>query len=207
MEDPPPYVPKPLLPHPDSDRLSSGVRRCLPLAVRWSGIIYRATSVRRANSSDLIAGVGAFLTGGRWTPPGVSRAVYGSLDEAVALEEARQQNRRQGVLPWMSLPLVLTAIAVELEPVLDLTDGLVRRTLRVSRDRMRSEPSWIFQDRGQEALTQALGRLARKHGFVALIVPSAARSPAANLVAFPDEVAAPNRMDMVNPDRLPPGQG
>ena len=52
------------------------------------------------------------------------------------MDEARQQNLRQGVPPWMALPLVLTALEVDLQPALDLTDGRVRRALRVSRDRM-----------------------------------------------------------------------
>ena len=125
---------------------------------RLTGVIYRVASVRRANPADLIAGVGSQLTGGRWTPPGAFRAVYASLEEVTALDEARQQNLRLGVPPWMALPLVLTAIEVDLEPVLDLTDGRVRRALRVSRARMLGEPWWVLQERGQEALTQALGR-------------------------------------------------
>jgi RES domain-containing protein len=58
------------------------------------------------------------LTGGRWTPPGAFRAIYASLDETTALDEARQQNVRQGVPTWMALPLVVTAIKVELSSVL-----------------------------------------------------------------------------------------
>jgi RES domain-containing protein len=81
----------------------------------------------------LVAGIGSLVTGGRWTPPGAFRAVYTSRDEVTALEEARQQNLRLVVPTWMALPLVLTAIEVDLEPVLDLTDGRVRRALRVSR--------------------------------------------------------------------------
>ena len=166
-------IPSPPPPHSDSDRLDRGIRRCLTLATRLTGIVYRVASVRRANPGDLIAGVGSQLTGGRWTPPGAFRAVYASRDEATALDEARQQNLRQGVPLWMALPLVLTALEIDVQPVLDLTDGRVRRALRVSRDRMLAEPWWLLQDRGREALTQALGRLARAGGFAALLAPSA----------------------------------
>ena len=151
MADPTIPIPPPPPPHPDSRRLARGIRRCLPLVTRLTGVIYRVASVRRANPEDLIAGIGSQLTGGRWTPPGAFRAVYASRDEATALDEARQQNLRQGVPPWMALPLVLTALEVDLGPALDLTDGRVRRTLRVSRDRMLAEPWWLLQDRGQEA--------------------------------------------------------
>src|SRR3954451_19564260 len=121
--DPSGTMPSPPPPHPDSARLAGGIRRYLPLATRLTGVIYRVASVRRANPGDLIAGVGSQLTGGRWTPPGAFRAVYASREEATALDERRQQNIRVGVAPWMALPLVLTAIEVELEPVLDLTVG------------------------------------------------------------------------------------
>jgi hypothetical protein len=82
----------------------------------------------------------------------------------------------------MALPLVLTALEIDLQPALGLTDGRVRRALRVSRDRMLAEPLWLLQDRGQEALTQALGRLARDNGFGALLTPSAARPRGTNVV-------------------------
>jgi RES domain-containing protein len=198
-------TPPPPPPHPDSALLSRGIRRCLPLATRLTGIIYRVAGVKRANPRDLIAGVGSQLTGGRWTPPGAFLAVYASRDEATALDEARQQNLRQGVPPWMALPLVLTAIEVDLEPVLDLTDGRVRQSLRVSQGRMLGELWWLLQDRRQEALTQALGRLARDHGFVALLVPSAARPRGTNVVIYPDRIAAGSGLAIVNPDRLPSG--
>jgi RES domain-containing protein len=204
MADPTVPIPPPPLPHPDSARLARGVRRCLPLATRLNRVIYRVASVRRANPADLIAGVGSQLTGGRWTPPGDFRAVYGSLEEVTALDEARQQNLRLGVPPWMALPLVLTAIEVDLEPALDLTDGRVRRALRVSRARMLGEPWWVLQERGQEALTQALGRLARDDGFAALLAPSAARPRGTNVVIYPDRLIAASKLDVVNADRLPP---
>jgi RES domain-containing protein len=131
------------------------------------------------------------------------RAVYASLDEGTALNEARQQNVRQGVPTWMSLPLVVTAIEAELSPVLDLTDGRVRRALRVSRQRMVAEPWWSMQDQGLEALTQAIGRLARDDGFVALLVPSTLGVIAANMVIFPDRLTPTDRLTIINPDRLP----
>lgn len=204
MDDPPP-LPTPPPAHSDSSRLAGAIRRCLPLATRLTGIIYRVASVRRANATNLIAGVGSQLTGGRWTPPGAFRALYASLEEATALHEARQQNLRLGVPPWMALPLVMTAVEVDLHPVLDCTDGRVRQTLQVSRDRMLAEPWWLLQDQGREALTQALGRLAREHGFVALLVPSAARRRGTNVVVYPDRITANDRLAIVNPERLPPG--
>jgi RES domain-containing protein len=204
MADLLPPIPSPPPPHPDSARLSRGIRRCVPLGTHFTGILYRGASVPRANPEDLIAGVGSLLTGGRWTPPGAFPAVYASLDETTALDESRQQNLRQGIPSWMALPLVVTALEVVLEPVLNLIDGRVRRALRVSRERMLGEPWWTIQDQGQEALTQAIGRLARDQAFVALLVPSAVRAAAANMVNFPDRLTTTNRLVIINPDRLPP---
>jgi hypothetical protein len=76
----------------------------------------------------------------------------------------------------------------------------------VSLDKMLGEPWWLLQDRGQEALTQALGRLARDLGFAALLAPSAARPGGTNVVIYPDRIAAGGRLAIVNPDRLPSGQ-
>ena len=74
---------------------------------------------------------------------------------------------------------------------------------------MLAEPWWLLQDQGREALTQALGRLARYHGFAALLAPSAARLRGVNVVIYPDRIASGGRMAVVNPDRLPtvPPQG
>jgi RES domain-containing protein len=106
--------------------------------------------------------------------------------------------------PGCRSPLVLTALEIELGRVLDLTDGRVRRALLFSRDRMLAEPWWLLQDRGEEAPTQAIGRLARDFGFVGLIAPSAARPRGANVVVFPDRLAPADRLVIVNPERLPP---
>ena len=70
---------------------------------------------------------------------------------------------------------------------------------------MLGESWWLEQDRSREALTQAIGRLAREHGFAALLAPSAARPRAANVVIYPDRIGARGRLVVVNPDRLPPG--
>jgi RES domain-containing protein len=90
-------IPSPPPHHADSPRLERGIRRCVPLAARLSGVLYRVASVRRANPDDLVAGIGSLLTDGRWTPLGAFRAVYASRDEVTALDEARQQNLRLGV--------------------------------------------------------------------------------------------------------------
>ena len=190
--------------HPDSARLFRAIGRCTPLSARFTGILYRAAGVRRANSEDLVAGVGSLLTGGRWNPMGAFRTIYTSLHETTALDESRQQNLRQGVAPWMSLPVVVTAVDVDLDPVLDLIDGRVRRILRVTRERMVTERWWTIQEEGQEAITQAIGHLARDQGYVAILVPSIIHPSAVNMVIFPERLTAANRLVIINSEELPP---
>ncbi len=197
-------IPSALSPYPDSSRLSGAMQRCIPLRTSFAGILYRAACVRRANPEDLVAGEGSLLTGGRWNPLGVFCAIYASLNETTAMEEARQQDLRQGVARWMSLPLVVTAIDVDVWPVLDLFDGRIRRILRVTRARMLAEPWWTIQDEGREAITQAIGRLARDQGFAALLVPSTINASAGNVVIFPDRLRSTNRLSIIHAEQLPP---
>jgi hypothetical protein len=69
---------------------------------------------------------------------------------------------------------------------------------------MVAEPWWAIQDEGREALTQAIGRLARDEGFVVLLVPSTLGGNAANMVIFADCLTPSDRLTINNPDRLPP---
>jgi hypothetical protein len=48
-------------------------------------------------------------------------------------------------------------LEIDQEPILDLTNGRVRRVLRVSGVRMLAEPWWALPGQGEEALTQASG--------------------------------------------------
>jgi hypothetical protein len=88
------------------------------------------------------------------------------------------------------LPLVLVTVSATLHQVLDLTDGAVRRTLRVSQQRLCAEPWWIRQEAGEEALTQAIGRAAYSVGFEGLRVPCAVSKDGVNLVVFPANLSA-----------------
>ena len=86
--------------------------------------------------------------------------------------------------------------------VRDADAVLPRESVAVTR--MVTEPWWRIQDRGQEALTQAFGRLARDLGFVGLLAPSAVRRDGTNVVLFPDRLGRGDRIAIVNPSRLPP---
>jgi RES domain-containing protein len=98
--------------------------------------------------------------------------------------------------------VTLVACRADLQRILDLGDRRVRRLLGASLKQLTDEPWRAVQHGGQEALTQAIGRLAREAGFHGLLAPSAARPKAMNLVLFPERVAA-GQLAVVHPEKFP----
>ena len=191
------------MPHPESERLRRAVGRCTSQLVRWAGVVYRSVSPRYANSNDLLAGIGSMRTGARWNPPKSFLTVYTSLDAHTAIDEVLAHYRHYGIPIETAMPRVTVAVRIEINTVLDLTDAAIRSVLRVSKRRMLTEPWRAEQAAGQEALTQALGRLAHQSGCEALLVPSAARKGGVNLIVFPDNLAMGSRIEIVNVGELP----
>jgi RES domain-containing protein len=92
------------------------------------------------------------------------------------------------------MPRVLTALEVEVSALVDLTSPAARRTLRVSRRRIRSEPWRRATDEGREALTQTIGRAALERGIEGLLVFSAPDPGGRNLVLFPEKLLPGSRL-------------
>ncbi len=192
-------------PHPDSDRLARAIGRCDPLAVAWSGFVYRSASPEYGSRDDLITGAGAKKAGGRWNPKDSFHSVYASLDLDTALAEMLAHYRRFRIPAHMATPRLFAALEVKLTRTLDLRAGKVRSTLKLSADRMTAEEWWKLQKAGKEAITQAVGRLAYTAGWQALLVPSAANPGGANLILFPANLAPPaSWLKIHNPGSLPP---
>jgi RES domain-containing protein len=181
-------------PHLEFDRLLRGMLRCASLAGPWRGVAYRAVAPRYADSGDLLSGRGSQLHGGRWNAPGTFSAIYGSLTPETAMAEVFSSFRAFNIPIYRALPRTFLALDVQLQRVLDLTKGLVRRHLGVSRRRMVEEEWRRLQNRGREALTQAIGRAAHDAGLEALRVPCAAVADGSNLVIFSAKLAAASRL-------------
>jgi RES domain-containing protein len=171
--------------HPQSDLIRERMRRCLSLAQAWEGTFYRATTVEFARRADLLAGRGTRKFGGRWTPPGLFAAVYGSLEPETAMAEALANYRQFGIPVSEAMPLVFVAIRLKLKAVLDLNSTEAQRELAVVRRRMTSVDWQKEQEAGREAITQAIGRIAWEQKLEGLLVPSARRHDAQNIVLFP----------------------
>ena len=138
-----------------------------------------------ANRHDLLAGVGSRTLGGRWTPPGQFRAVYGCLEPETAMAESLANYRELGIPVSQTMPLVFIAVVVKVQEVLDLTAGRVQARLGISTRKMIAVHWQSQQDRGDESLTQALGRVAWEEKLEGILVPSARRRGAMNIVLFP----------------------
>jgi RES domain-containing protein len=189
--------------HPDTDRLTRAVQRCLALAGPWAGVFYRLAAPRWATEEHLLTGAGALRAGGRWHPIGSFKAVYGSLDEETALAESLAHQKRYGLPVMDAMPKTINAVTAKLYRVLDLTDGKVRTRLSLSRQRILQEKWWERQEADEEAITQALGRVAQVARLEGLLVPSAARRSGKGIVYFPDNKDTRSSLEIVNPDQLP----
>lgn len=111
--------------------------------------------------------------GGRYNPKGAFGALYCGESPTVSSAEVRKAapGRKLG-------PFDLATLVVELHRVLDLTEQDILEQLSLRSEDLVSA-DWTRM--------QELGRLARKAGFEALLVPSAA-GPGRNLVVFLDRL-------------------
>src|SRR5687767_8840963 len=96
-------------------------RFCVDVA----GEFYRVAGPRYTTAADIVKGVGAFMGGGRWNPPGVMNVVYLSREPETALHEANEHRRHYRLPLWPDMPKVVVAVRVEAEIILDLTDAAV----------------------------------------------------------------------------------
>lgn len=179
-------------PHSESARLAAALRRVPPRA--FSGVAFRSASPAFAASREMLSGEGVRRHGGRWNPPGLFAAVYASLSPETAIAEALSHFRHYGIPDADAMPRVLVAVELDLAAVADLSDGRSRRTLRVSRRRMRGEPWRSLQGAGREAITQSIGRAAFEAGLEGLLAPSAADRKGINVVVFPALLKPGSRM-------------
>jgi len=101
------------------------------------------------------------------------------------MAESLANYREFGIPVSQAMPLVFVAVVAKVQAVLDLTSDEVQTHLGISTRRMISISWQKSQARGEEALTQALGRLAWEEKLEGILVPSARRRGAQNIVLFP----------------------
>jgi RES domain-containing protein len=127
------------------------------------------------------------------------------MSPQTATAEALAHHRHFHLPVENALPRVLAAVQVVLHRVLDLTSAKARKTLRVSREKLLTKDWRAANADDDEALTQAIGRLAWEAEWEGLVVPSAADPDGTNLIIFPGNLTPPHSyLIIVNRGQLPP---
>jgi RES domain-containing protein len=143
----------------------------------FSGVVRRVVRV----GVDPMSTEGSRKAGGRYNPPGDFGALYAALEPETAAAEVARGLRLRGVDPagfaaddWWEYEIELRAA-----PMLDLTDSDTLARLSLSLDALTAADA---------ALTREIGAKAHRAGYAGLLVPSAARPGARNLVIFLDRL-------------------
>jgi RES domain-containing protein len=181
--------------HSEYVRLLSSMRTVASRARSWSGVVYRSAPPRWSVGRDMLTGAGSMKSGARFNAPGSFPAVYGSTTPELAMIESLAYQRRAGLPVERTMPLVFKAIRVQVERLLDLTDVAILAELGILDDRLRTEPWWQARARGEESLTQALGRAANACGLQGLRAASAnSIAHGHNMIIIPGNIHPPSAM-------------
>jgi RES domain-containing protein len=188
--------------HPEYARLQVAMRSTLGAALNWNGVIYRSAPPKWSAGRDLLTGAGSMKSGARFNAAGTCPMVYGSTAPELAMIETLAFQRRAGLPVEQAMPLVFKAIAVKVERLLDLTDVSVLAALGVTLNQLLTESWWLARLRGEESLTQALGRAAHANAVHALLVASAHSSAHGhNVVLLPDHISPPSELKVLRHPR------
>jgi RES domain-containing protein len=152
----------------------------------WKGTIYRVTTLRYRDPRMILVGEGSYRNGGRWNAIGSFRAVYGSIDDVVALAESKA-NAQYANLPYpFRESRLVVAVEVSLSRVVDLTAADILEMLGVTEEELRREDWRKVQEQGVESLTQALGRALFADKAEGLLARSVRVQNGLNVVYFPE---------------------
>ena len=149
--------------------------------------------------TQVLAGLGAKMFGGRFTPRGTFETLYVATTAATARIEAESRITASGVVDAPSKPYVHFVVRGRLQRVLDLTDAGVLATLKTTEDEMTSP--WILEQvRGDEAPTQILGRVVHTvRGIEAILFRSSKDRPEGRCLAvLPDRLKRGSSLEIVD---------
>lgn len=168
----------------------------------WKGIAYRVTTLAYAHPEDILRGEGSFRCGGRWNAIGSFRAVYGSVEDSVAVSESHA-NADYAQVPFpLVTPRLLVAVELSLQSVIDLTSMQTRRILNITLEELRREDWRKVQEQDAESFTQAVGRAAFANNSEGMLVPSARVEQAVNVAYFPKNLQPRSEVKILGSDRL-----
>ncbi|HEU5313712.1 MAG TPA: RES family NAD+ phosphorylase [Candidatus Udaeobacter sp.] len=167
----------------------------------WKGTMYRLTTLKYRDPSEILLGEGSYRYGGRWNAMGSFRAVYGSTDDVVALAESKA-NADYAKLPYpFREPRLVIAADISLGRVLDLTALETLKALEVTDEELRREDWRKVQEQGFESFTQALGRAAFSAKAEGLLARSVRVKDGINVVYFPQNKARESEVRLWEPQQ------
>jgi RES domain-containing protein len=188
--------------HPRFPELELAMKGAARRAFSYDGTVYRSAPPKWAAGRDMLTGGGSVKAGARFNAAGSFPMVYGSTTPELAMIESLAFQRRAGLPVEQALPLVFKAIQVKVERLLDLTDAAVLTALGVTADQLLTEMWWLARLRGEESLTQALGRAAHANRIQALRVASAySVAHGHNILLLPDHILPPSRLKVLGRPR------
>jgi len=110
--------------------------------------------------------------------------------------------RRAGLPVERAMPLVFKAISVNVERLLDLIALTVLTALDLTIDQLNADTWWLSRLRGEESLTQAVGRAAHARRIQAVRVTSAhSTAHGHNVLLLPDHIAPPSGLKVLRHPR------
>jgi RES domain-containing protein len=181
--------------HPDFPRLLEAMKVAAGRARPWAGNIFRSAPPKWATGKEMLTGVGSMKSGARFNAPGSFPAIYGSTTPELAMIESLAYQRRAGLPLERAMPLVFKAISVDVQRCVDLTEAVVLADIGLTLDQIRTETWWLARARGEESLTQAIGRAVHDCGIQSLLAASAhAVDQGVNVSVLPDHLKPPSRV-------------
>jgi len=154
-------------------------------AVALAGRAVRLVDEEWSSCDDVVSGVGAYLSGGRYNAPKSFCAVYLTENAQVGLAEVAYPLSAGGSFDLNGAArLTVVPVSFKLLRVLDLCDYRVRIALGTDRDEILQDFG-LYEARGVLAPTQTLGKVAYRMGWSAIKYPSKHEPAVCNLVVFP----------------------
>jgi RES domain-containing protein len=186
---------------PNEDDLIKYFAKIYKSAPGFTGICYRGVWKEFADPYSVIQASGSFLSGGRYNVESTFGVLYLSCDPKTCIEESVQSIHINPTEMAGKLPRMIVGLKVEISKVLKLSrEKILNPTMLRKRDLL--DLDWVDKQlRGEEIVTQLIGKVAKSTGFEAVLVPSARRD-GCNLNLFPDNLASTSKIMLVNVEGL-----
>jgi RES domain-containing protein len=192
-----------LIPNPRYNGFLAELKKVKRPFSTWKGLLFRASPLSYAQAAKLLNGQGSFALGGRWSAAGTFPAVNTATDQETCIAESGASFTYYNFAPSDVRPKIIVAVRVHFLKVLNLVSPQgIRAKPWLELDKLLAEDWHKVNYANHEAQSQAFGRAAHDIGAEALLMPSARVRGGANLVYFPQSLAARSKVEILGEDEL-----